>query len=298
MSAGYDAAPARAGDRAGARTRRRASRARSRSCAAAAPGSTCSWWTTARAIAPREVARAAGVPVLRHAVNLGVGAALQTGFRWAVERRLRDRRPARRRRAARAAPTSRRSSRRSRGPLRRRDRLALRGARAAIVRRSRAALGMLLFSAASCGSRRGSAIADTTSGFRAYGRGGDGGLPARVPEGLPRRAAPDRARAARLPAARGAGRRCASAQAGTLVLHARQVALLPVQEPARVAHGAGSSARPEPLGSPKEADGVPVAHPDHRRPRRGGARAARARSRAPPAARPRSTRCCGWSRPS
>ena len=27
----------------------------------------------------------AGVPVLRHAVNLGVGAALQTGFRWACE---------------------------------------------------------------------------------------------------------------------------------------------------------------------------------------------------------------------
>jgi len=34
----------------------------------------------------REVARGLGVPVLRHAVNLGVGAALQTGFRYAVER--------------------------------------------------------------------------------------------------------------------------------------------------------------------------------------------------------------------
>jgi glycosyltransferase involved in cell wall biosynthesis len=33
-----------------------------------------------------EVARAAGVPVVRHPVNLGVGGALQTGFRWAVER--------------------------------------------------------------------------------------------------------------------------------------------------------------------------------------------------------------------
>ena len=33
----------------------------------------------------REVARAAGVPVVRHAINLGVGAALQTGFRYAVE---------------------------------------------------------------------------------------------------------------------------------------------------------------------------------------------------------------------
>ncbi len=33
-----------------------------------------------------EVARQTGVPVLRHAVNLGVGGALQTGFRYAVER--------------------------------------------------------------------------------------------------------------------------------------------------------------------------------------------------------------------
>jgi len=32
-----------------------------------------------------QVARAAGVPVVRHAVNLGVGGALQTGFRWAIE---------------------------------------------------------------------------------------------------------------------------------------------------------------------------------------------------------------------
>ena len=33
-----------------------------------------------------ELARERGVPVLRHPVNLGVGAALQTGFRYAVER--------------------------------------------------------------------------------------------------------------------------------------------------------------------------------------------------------------------
>ena len=33
-----------------------------------------------------RAARAAGVPVVRHPVNLGVGGALQTGFRWAVER--------------------------------------------------------------------------------------------------------------------------------------------------------------------------------------------------------------------
>ncbi len=32
-----------------------------------------------------QVAKAAGVPVVRHSVNLGVGGALQTGFRWAIE---------------------------------------------------------------------------------------------------------------------------------------------------------------------------------------------------------------------
>ena len=36
--------------------------------------------------ATAEVARGCGVPVLRHPVNLGVGGALQTGFRYAVER--------------------------------------------------------------------------------------------------------------------------------------------------------------------------------------------------------------------
>jgi hypothetical protein len=33
-----------------------------------------------------EIARGFGVPVLRHAVNLGVGGAIETGFRYAVER--------------------------------------------------------------------------------------------------------------------------------------------------------------------------------------------------------------------
>lgn len=33
-----------------------------------------------------DAARASGVPVVRHAVNLGVGGALQTGFRYALER--------------------------------------------------------------------------------------------------------------------------------------------------------------------------------------------------------------------
>ena len=36
--------------------------------------------------ATSRVARERAIPVLRHAVNLGVGAALQTGFRYAVER--------------------------------------------------------------------------------------------------------------------------------------------------------------------------------------------------------------------
>jgi glycosyltransferase involved in cell wall biosynthesis len=34
----------------------------------------------------REAARGRGVPVVSHTVNLGVGGALQTGFRWAIER--------------------------------------------------------------------------------------------------------------------------------------------------------------------------------------------------------------------
>jgi glycosyltransferase involved in cell wall biosynthesis len=33
-----------------------------------------------------RIARERGIPVVRHAINLGVGGALQTGFRWAVER--------------------------------------------------------------------------------------------------------------------------------------------------------------------------------------------------------------------
>jgi glycosyltransferase involved in cell wall biosynthesis len=36
--------------------------------------------------ATSAIARGHGVPVLRHPINLGVGAALQTGFRFAVER--------------------------------------------------------------------------------------------------------------------------------------------------------------------------------------------------------------------
>jgi glycosyltransferase involved in cell wall biosynthesis len=36
--------------------------------------------------ATADVARRAGIPVVSHPINLGVGAALQTGFRYAVER--------------------------------------------------------------------------------------------------------------------------------------------------------------------------------------------------------------------
>jgi len=52
---------------------------------AAAPGTAVLVVDDGSADATSEVARAAGVPVVRHAVNLGVGGALQTGFRWALE---------------------------------------------------------------------------------------------------------------------------------------------------------------------------------------------------------------------
>src|SRR5439155_19082726 len=74
-------------------------------------------------------------------------------------------------------------------------------------------------------------------GLRARGHGG---VPARFPEGLPGRPAPDRARAARVPAARGAGAD-ARAAGGDVILHAEQVALLSVQEPAGFADGVDSA---------------------------------------------------------
>jgi len=53
---------------------------------AEAPGFDCLVVDDGSRDATGDVARARGVPVLRHPFNLGVGAALQTGFRYAVER--------------------------------------------------------------------------------------------------------------------------------------------------------------------------------------------------------------------
>ncbi len=115
-----------------------------------------------------DVARARGVPVLRHAVNLGVGAALQTGFRYAVERGYA---------VGVQLDADGQHDPRYLGPLVAPVRagqcdvaigsryVARTGYRAPLARR----LGMMLFSGlvrVTLGQR----IADTTSGFRAYGR--------------------------------------------------------------------------------------------------------------------------------
>jgi len=115
-----------------------------------------------------EVARDHGVAVLRHAVNLGVGAALQTGFCYAVERGYAigvqldaDGQHDPRFIAALVAPV-----RDGRCEIAIGSRYVAHTAyHAPLFRR----LGMLLFSAVvrlAIGHR----IADTTSGFRAYGR--------------------------------------------------------------------------------------------------------------------------------
>jgi glycosyltransferase involved in cell wall biosynthesis len=115
-----------------------------------------------------EVARAHGVAVLRHAVNLGVGAALQTGFRYAIERGYAigvqldaDGQHDPRFLAALVAPV-----RDGRCEIAIGSRYVSHTAyHAPLFRR----LGMLVFSAVvrlAIGHR----IADTTSGFRAYGR--------------------------------------------------------------------------------------------------------------------------------
>jgi glycosyltransferase involved in cell wall biosynthesis len=115
-----------------------------------------------------DAARAAGVAVLRHATNLGVGGALQTGFRYAVERGYDigvqldadgQHNPAFL--AALVAPVVE-----GRCDLCIGSRyIARSGYRAPVARR----LGMLMFS----GIVRlvlGHRIFDTTSGFRAYAR--------------------------------------------------------------------------------------------------------------------------------
>jgi len=114
------------------------------------------------------VARARGVPVVRHPFNLGVGGALQTGFRWALAhgyaigvqldadgqhdpRFLEDV----------VAPVRRGNCDVSIGSRY----IAASGYRAPRFRR----LGMMLFSLVVRLALR-QRIADTTSGFRAYGR--------------------------------------------------------------------------------------------------------------------------------
>jgi glycosyltransferase involved in cell wall biosynthesis len=115
-----------------------------------------------------DVARGCGVPVLRHPVNLGVGGALQTGFRYAVERGYgigvqldADGQHDPADLATLVAPVRERRCDVSIGSRY----VARTGYRAPLGRR----LGMLLFSTVvrlALGRR----IADTTSGYRAYSR--------------------------------------------------------------------------------------------------------------------------------
>ena len=118
--------------------------------------------------ATAEIARARGVPVLRHAINLGVGAALQTGFGYAVARGYAigiqldaDGQHAPGDLEALVAPV-----REGRCDVSIGSRYVARSAyRTPPFRR----LGMLVFSAVvrvALGQR----ITDTTSGYRAYGR--------------------------------------------------------------------------------------------------------------------------------
>ena len=82
-----------------------------------------------------EVAAAHGAHVLRLPFNLGIGGAVQTGFRYACEERLRARRARRRRRPARPGAARRGGRARARRRGRHRRRLALRSAPAATGRR-------------------------------------------------------------------------------------------------------------------------------------------------------------------
>lgn len=115
-----------------------------------------------------RVARGVGVPVVRHTVNLGVGGALQTGFRYAVERGFdvgvqldADGQHDPAYLAALLEPVLRRECDLSIG-----SRFVARSSyRAPLARR----FGMMVFSGVvrlALGQR----ITDTTSGFRAYNR--------------------------------------------------------------------------------------------------------------------------------
>ena len=115
-----------------------------------------------------RVAREHGVPVVSHAVNLGVGGALQTGFRWGLRHGYdigvqldADGQHDPGHLEALVAPVAHGACDVSIGSRY----VARSGYRAPVTRR----LGMILFSAVvrmAVGQR----ITDTTSGYRAYGR--------------------------------------------------------------------------------------------------------------------------------
>jgi glycosyltransferase involved in cell wall biosynthesis len=115
-----------------------------------------------------DAARSRGVPVVRHAFNLGVGAALQTGFRYAVERGYdiavqfdADGQHDPGDLAALVAPVAEGRCDVAIGSRY----VTATGYRAPMARRA----GMLLF-AGLVRLAVGRRISDTTSGFRAYGR--------------------------------------------------------------------------------------------------------------------------------
>jgi glycosyltransferase involved in cell wall biosynthesis len=118
--------------------------------------------------ATAQIARARGVPVVSHAVNLGVGGALQTGFRWALQHGYdigvqldADGQHDPSHLAALLAPVLRDQCDVSIGSRY----VASTGYRAPLARR----LGIMLFSGVvqlAVGQR----ITDTTSGYRAYDR--------------------------------------------------------------------------------------------------------------------------------
>jgi glycosyltransferase involved in cell wall biosynthesis len=114
-----------------------------------------------------DAARAKGVPTLRHPFNLGVGAALQTGFRWAVERgyAIGVQLDADGQHDPRYLSALIAEVREGRCDVAIGSRyITATGYRAPFARR----LGMLLFSGV-VRLALGKPIADTTSGFRAYG---------------------------------------------------------------------------------------------------------------------------------
>ncbi|HET7226299.1 MAG TPA: glycosyltransferase family 2 protein [Candidatus Eisenbacteria bacterium] len=118
--------------------------------------------------ATSDVARAHGVPVVRHAVNLGVGGALQTGFRYAVEHGydIGVQLDADGQHDPAFLPALLAPVREGRADVSIGSRYVSRsGYRAPVARR----LGMVMF-AGVVRLALGTRIHDTTSGFRAYGR--------------------------------------------------------------------------------------------------------------------------------